>query len=265
MTRSISSSLAGVLEKLELERPTIVTTEMLSDILREECIQTPTRIVAARLREKGWLLPTLVRGSWEFVPAASAGAYSSNDPLLHVKSMYAKNPKIEFGLTFQSAAWAYGVAERVPSLIDVATKDSSSAKILTNIASSTVFVPYLPYRTIKAIPVLAPESIVVHMTIRPRAVRSWQGSLEWFPELAEMLKLDLLLQELAARNHAVISRTGYLIQGLRPDIADELYKCFPPKYKTWFGPHTTLLRHDNRWLIADSLLPFDPRTLEAST
>ena len=104
MTRSISYSLAGVLEKLELERPTIVTTEMLSVILKEENIQTPTRIVAARLREKGWLLPTLIRGSWEFVPASSAGAYSANDPLLHVKSLQAKHPGIKFGLTFQSAA-----------------------------------------------------------------------------------------------------------------------------------------------------------------
>jgi hypothetical protein len=35
MTRSISYSLAGVLEKLELERQTIVTTEMLLVILQE--------------------------------------------------------------------------------------------------------------------------------------------------------------------------------------------------------------------------------------
>ena len=70
MTRTISTSMAGVLEKLELERPIIVTSEQLSTILKEEGIRTPARIVAARLREKGWLLPTQSSGAWEFVPAS---------------------------------------------------------------------------------------------------------------------------------------------------------------------------------------------------
>jgi DNA-binding transcriptional regulator PaaX len=50
--------MAGILERLELERPTIVTSESLSQILQEEGISIPVRIAASRFREKGWFLST---------------------------------------------------------------------------------------------------------------------------------------------------------------------------------------------------------------
>ena len=112
---------------------------------------------------------------------------------------------------------------------------------------------------------LAPESVIVHMTAKPRAVRSWQSALEWLPDLAGLLKAELLLEEIADRSNAVAARTGYLLQGMRPDIADVIYKRDTPKYKTWFGPRVPLLRHDNKWLIADTMLPFDPRKMDALT
>lgn len=58
MTRSISSSMAGVLEQLELDQPALVTSAELTRLLEAHGVRTPARIVAARLREEGWLLPT---------------------------------------------------------------------------------------------------------------------------------------------------------------------------------------------------------------
>ena len=263
MTRTISTSMSGILERLELERPTIVTSEDLTRMLQEEGIQTPTRIVAARLRQKGWLLPTPSRGAWEFIPASSAGAFSSNDPLLPVKSFMAKHATASFGLTFQTAAWIHGMADRIPSRLELAARDGQVSRLLHNGASVSVFSPRLPYMKQKGTPILAPESLIVHMAAKPRAVRSWQSALEWLPNLAESLDLESLLEEISGRNGAIISRTGYLIQGMRPDIADTIYKKNKPGYKTWFGSHAALLRHDNKWLIADTLLPFDPRKMDA--
>jgi len=255
--------MAGVLERLELERPTIVTSEKLSEILQDEGIRTPALVVAARLREKGWLLPTPKRGAWEFVPASSAGAYSSNDPLLVVKSLMSKHATICFGLTFQTAAWMHGVADRVPARLESAAGDIQSSRLLRQRLSSSMFSPRLMYNEIKGVPVLAPESVIVHMTEKPRAVRSWQSALEWLPDLAALLKAELLQEELEYRCDAVVARTGYLLQGMRPDIADAVYKRDTPKYKTWFGPRAPLLRHDNKWLIADTMLPFDPGKMDA--
>ena len=265
MTRTISTSMSGILERLELERPTIVTSEGLARMLQEEGVLTPARIVAARLRQKGWLLPTHRRGAWEFVPASSAGAYSSNDPLLPVESYMAKHGPASFGLTFQTAAWMHGIADRVPAHLEVAAKDGQSARSMLGEMATSVFSPRLPYMVRKGIPLLAPESVVAHMAAKPCAVRSWQSALEWLPGLTELIKPESMLEELSGRSSAVISRTGYLIQGMRQDIADEIYAHNKPRYKTWFGPRTALLRHDNKWLVADTLLPFDPRKMDKVT
>jgi hypothetical protein len=51
----------------------LVTTAQLDGLVRVAGIRTETRIVAARLRELGWLLPTGQRGVWEATPADVLG------------------------------------------------------------------------------------------------------------------------------------------------------------------------------------------------
>lgn len=58
-------------------------------------------------------------------------------------------------------------------------------------------------------------------------------------------------------------RAAYLLSGLRLDLAEQLQSA--SKGKVWFGPRGPLLRHDYRWQVADTLLPFDPRTLPSVT
>jgi predicted transcriptional regulator of viral defense system len=258
MTRTISASVAGVLEHLELERPTLVTMEDLARLLEANNVRTPARIVAKRLREKGWLLPTGQRGVWEFASAEVAGAYSSHNPLMGFQSYLIKHPAKSCGLTFQAAAWVYGYADRVPVRPEVAAREASALRTLPSTLASSVFSPLLNYESIKDVPVLARESVIVHMCEKPSAVRSWESALEWMVELAADLSPDKLMKELMTRPQTVKSRTGYLLKGLRTDIADLIYMEYKPKNKTWFGPRSKLLRHDNNWLVADTLLPFDP-------
>jgi hypothetical protein len=65
----------------------------------------------------------------------------------------------------------------------------------------------------------------------------------------------------SSRHTLATARLGYLLQGLRPDIVEQIAG---PSTKTWFGPRRTVIRHDSRWQVADTLLPFDPRTLETA-
>jgi hypothetical protein len=125
-----------------------------------------------------------------------------------------------------------------------------------------VFMPRLPYGTAKGVPVLRPASVLTHMASTPTRVRSWASALEWLPEVAAEATADDVLAELDARPATVGARAGYLLQGLRPDIAARIVG---PKTKTWFGRRGKLVRHDNRWQVADTLLPFDPRTLEPAS
>lgn len=261
MTRTIPPKMSGILEELELEQPALVTSEYLAQLVAQQGIQTPTKVVAARLRERGWLLPTGRRGVWEFAPAAVAGAYSRNDPVTPLRAFLAQRPDARCALTFQAAAWAHGLADRAPTHLEVAAATSELARQLPSALAGTVFDPHLNYQALRTVPVLAPESVIVHMSSRPSAVRSWASALEWLPEVTNLLTLDLLMRELAGRPVSVHVRTGYLLQGLRPDLADALASATLTVGKTWFGPRGKLRRHDAAWQIADTLLPFDPRTL----
>lgn len=93
-------------------------------------------------------------------------------------------------------------------------------------------------------------------------MRSWTSAAEWLPDVAAEAPAAGVLAELRDRPATVAARLGYLLQGLRPDIAGQVTA---PQTKTWFGPRGPLLRHDNRWQVADTLLPFNPKDLEAVT
>ncbi|RSM45001.1 hypothetical protein DMB66_51690 [Actinoplanes sp. ATCC 53533] len=264
MTRTIPSSMGGILEDLELEQPTFVTIKQLAQLVERHRLRTPTRIVAARLRERGWLLATGQRGVWEFAPAATAGAYSRNDPLTPLRAFLAQRPTARCALTFQAAAWAHGFADRLPTRIEIAAAVTELARQLPSSVAASVFDPRLPYQELRGVPVLTADSILVHMTTKPGAVRSWTSALEWLPELATELSWQPLSLELTDRPAATRARTGYLLQGMRPDLAAAIREMVPPQGKTWFGPRGHLLRHDNTWQVADTSLPFDPRTLRTT-
>jgi predicted transcriptional regulator of viral defense system len=262
LTRTIPPTSAKILEHLELNQPKLVSTADLESLRNEVGIKTPARVIAARLRDKGWLLPTSSRGVWEFVPAAVAGPYSENDPLTPLKAALLKNPNTKCGLTFQTAAWLYGFADRVPSKLEVAVINRNTPVGFNQKMQVSVYIPRLAYNAIREVPVLAIESIFVQLAHRPSVIKSWSGVLEWLPEVAADISEDKLLYELKDRPLATIARTGYLFQGMRLDLADTIYNNYPIVNKTWFGPRGTLKNHDNHWLVADTILPFDPKKLE---
>lgn len=263
MTRSISPALAGVLERLELDQPELVTSEDLARLIEEAGLRTPAKVVASRLRATGWLLATARRGVWEFAPAATAGPYSRQDPVTALRAFLSKRPLARCALTFQAAAWAQGVADRAPARLEVAAADRELVRQLPHTVMASVFAPHLEYIQRRGVPVLQPASVVVHMTSRPNVVRSWESAREWLPGLAVELDGDELARELDGRPATVSARTGYLLQGMRPDLADRIAMANPSRSKTWFGSRGPLRRHDSQWQIADTILPFDPRHLPA--
>lgn len=259
MARSIPKGLSGVLEALELERPQLVTTSQLASLCERSGVRTPAKVVASRLREKGWLLPTTQRGVWEFAPAELAGPYSNADPLLPLKAHAAAHPDERFALASQTAAWALRLADRVPAVID-AVFERMPASVPDGVRAST-YQPNIPTTAAKGVAALAPESIVVHIAQRPSAVRSWQGVAEWLPDVAYELDATKVLNELGGRPRSVATRTGYLLQAMRPDVADAIMGTIPPRSRVRFGTGPAI-RSDERWQVSDSTLPFDPREME---
>lgn len=261
MTRYIPQWLAPIVESLELNRPELVTMDELRAIADAVGIETPGYVIADRLRKLGWLLETPQRGVWEFAPAENAGPYSASDPLLPMKAFMLAHPGLDIAMTFQTAAWALGIADRVPARTELAFAQRPTVKIPDEISPS-VFNSDIGTVEAKGVPCLQPESIVVHMAQRPCAVRSWQGALEWLPDITYEMDVELVLAELENRPSSVWARTGYLLSGMRPDIAERIGEGFDPRSKARFGPRASALRNDERWKVSDTLLPFDPREFE---
>lgn len=259
MARTLSKRLAPVVERLELNRPEVVTLRDIEGICDEEGIGTEPRVVASRLKKAGWLLPTGQRGAWEFAPAELAGPYSACDPLLPVKAFAAANPKAEPLLRGQTAAWAMGLADRVPATVEVAIGMGAHTAVPECISACS-YRTTLPPRRAKGALSLSPEAVVVQMAERPSSVRSWASAAEWLPDVMAEMSADAALTELEGKSAATAQRTGYLLQGVRPDIADAIFEARKPRFVARFGQGSTI-RSNVRWMVADADLPWDPEKL----
>lgn len=264
MPRTLPRSLAPIVEDLELDQPKVVTLRMLAELVARHDVGTDTKVVAARLRERGWLLKTGTRGVWEFAPGSHAGAYGNGDPVLPLQAVLAVHPQLPAALALNTAAWAWGYADRVPTRLDVAVPTLAAApSALLAQTNVMVFRPALEPLRAKGAPVHRPESVVAHLASSPDVVRSWGAVLEWLPDLAGDLSGDALQRELCGRSRAVRVRAGYLLAGLRPDLAEPLHDAVRDPVR--FGPRQAKVRRYARdWRVIDSLLPVDPRMLEAA-
>ena len=79
-----------------------------------------------------------------------------------------------------------------------------------------------------------------------------------------MYEIDIenLLMELSGKNDSVKRRTGYLLDGMYPEAAEEIEKIVSTSSKIRFGPRTKAYRNNEKWKISDTILPFDPAELE---
>jgi hypothetical protein len=119
--------------------------------------------------------------------------------------------------------------------------------------------PRLEPVKIHGVPVHRSATILVHLAHRPANVRSWTGVLDRLRDLLEACAYEELARELEGRPHTTSVRFAYLTSGIRPELAERMK--IEPAGKVWFGPRGKLRRHDARWNIADTVLPFHPAKL----
>lgn len=258
MARTLSKTLAPIVEELELDQPVVVTMHGLRDIVARHGIRTPPNVVAARLRSAGWLLPTTRRGVWEFAPGAHAGPLGHQDPVLLLRAAVAAEPHLQAALALGSAAWALGFADRAPASLDLAVPVGTRAPAdLAHGASVSTLTSRLGPVTAKGVPCQRPETVLVHLASDPTAPRSWTSVLEWLEDLAAEADARRFAVEIEGRPRSVAVRAGYLLQGLRPDLAEPLRPSTGHLYR--FGPRgDDAERHDATWRVLDYVLPSHP-------
>ena len=262
MTRTISKSMSSILEELELENKTYVTLEELSELAKRHGVLTESSVIAMRLKKSGWLLPTAQRGVWEFASASMAGAYSKNDPLRDIKAFQMSHPSENCYLCLQTAAWAMGLADRVPVRKELAFPQIPRKSIPEGIHSYR-YVPNIQTREVRSVKCLAPESILVHVATKPDVITSWESAMEWLPEVVYDLRIEELMKELEGRTDSVKRRTGYLLQGMYPKASEEIYNSISkPASKIRFGARKQAIRNNETWMICDTVLPISPTEME---
>ncbi len=62
-----------------------------------------------------------------------------------------------------------------------------------------------------------------------------ESAEEWLPDVMAEMTIDATLEELRDKSTATVQRTGYLLQGARPDIADEVVRA---------------IARANKWVVA---------------
>jgi predicted transcriptional regulator of viral defense system len=259
-SRSLSRQLAPLVAELELRQPVLVSLQELAALAEEVGLRTPAKVIAARLRATGWLLPTGHRGIYEFAPGAHAGPYGHGDPFLDLRAALSAGYPLTVAL--QSALWLHGLAERAPDRHELAAPPGSAVPVSVRRRMRVVrFSARLPAAQVDQLPVHRTVTILVHLAARPGDVRGWTTFAEALPELATRSTAEDLEQELRARPGTVRPRLAYLLSGVAPAVADRLQPTAPSSV-TWFGSSRTSHRYDKRFNVADGLLPFDPRTLE---
>ncbi len=258
--RTLSRGLAQLVADLELRQPTLVTVEELAALAEDARLKTPPKVLAARLRAAGWLLPTAQRGVYEFAPGAHAGPYGHGDPFIDLRAAFVVGNRSAV-LALQSAVWLHGLADRAPNrhevTVPVGTNPSEAIKRRLRVVR---FVHRLEPVDIERLPVHRPATILVHLATKPGNVHGWTTFAEALGDLAVRSPLAELERELARRPSTVRPRLAYLLSGVAPGIADQLQPTTPDAV-TWFGSRRVSQRFDKRFNVADSLLPFDPRTL----
>lgn len=256
-TRKATSSLAGLLEELELRRPSVVTGSLLTDVIAASGSHLTKQAAAERLVREGWLLPLRTRDAWEFAPASRAGRYSSGDPWIELRAVLGRQPDAPVAVAFASAVWELGLSSHQPDKPTFAHRDGWRPPRALGDARSVNFDWRLEATNKGGLPVWRPATIVVAAAKRPQYQDNWGNADEWLVETMLATTPDDVLTEATGHNNSTLARLGYLAERSgREDIATAVEHLLPERLlAAYFGSRKPRGRWVNRWALYDSTLP----------
>lgn len=254
--RSVPRSIAGVLEALELDQPTLVTLDMLEQITADTASSASAQHAARMLREQGWLLPLRTPGVWEFAPGARAGALGGGDPFIQLRGRLATRP-IDVTVAAESAAWLHGLSTRFPERHVIAIP--AGAKLPKSLDEFRV-VRWSPADTLhdhEGLPVWSVATLLAFMGARPDRYRDWPNVSEWLTQASTNVSVDALRRELADQPRSGWARTSHLLSlGGQDEMADALFSSAPPGSGPFhLGPRSEPSKYSRRFEVIDHIFP----------
>lgn len=257
--RSVPSSLAPIIEELELQQPKIVTKALLEEINAKLDIDQLTGDTAHRLQQHGWLLSLKTEDAWEFAPASRAGKIGSGDLFIELRATLSHRPNLRVTVAYESAAWLLELARRVPERQVIAVPSSIAPPPALRDFRITRMLGHLEPTHIDELPVWRVETLIALMGARPSAYRAWPTVMEWLPEAAQRVTGDMLFKELTGRNKPALARSGYILElGGRVDLGNRIKELMEPQGRGPFylGNRNAPGKYSKRWDVRDSVLAY---------
>ena len=257
MARAISSSLAPIVEQLELDGDVIVTPGRIAEVLRGIGSNADANTVAYELQRAGWLGSLRTRGAWEFLPGARGGAYSSGDRFLEFRAQRQRDPNWPGVLAMESAASLLGLAQRLPEreVVSLPAGVNLPKAFAGQWRSTSVVMPPEGCITVDRLPVWNREGLVTGIAASPAGYRDIPGLAQWLGDVVHQVDISFVIILLKDFPRAVSQRAAYLLRaGGNSAASSEVMKAYPPKEVAWLGKRTTGGKFDPHTRVHDTAL-----------
>lgn len=257
MARAISSSLAPIVEQLELDGDVIVTPGRIAEVLRLIGTKADARTTAYELKRAGWLGSLRTRGAWEFLPGARGGPYSSGDRFLEFRAQRQRDPNWPGVLAMESAASLLGLAQRLPDreVVSLPAGVNLPKAFAGQWRSTSIVLPPEGSTTVDRLPVWNREGLLTGIAANPAGYRDIPGLAQWLGDGVDEVDVSVVIFLLKDFPQTVSQRAAYLLRaGGNLAASSELMQAYPPKEVAWFGKRTTGGKFDSDTRVHDTAL-----------
>ena len=257
MARAISSSLAPIVEQLELDGDVIVTPARIAEVLKGMGSNADANTISYELQRAGWLGSLRTRGAWEFLPGARGGAYSSGDRFLEFRAHKQRDSNWPGVLAMESAASLLGFAQRLPErdVVSLPAGVVLPKAFAGQWRSTSVVMPPEGCTTIDRLPVWNREGLIVGIAASPAGYRDIPGLAQWLGDVVHQVDITMVITLLKDFPRAVSQRAAYLLSaGGNLAASVEVVGAYPPKEVAWFGKRTTGGKFDPHTRVHDTAL-----------
>lgn len=257
MARVIARSVSDVIEQFELDGDVVVTVNRLASVMRHLDLGGDPRRMAYELQRDGWLGKLHTRHTWEFLPGARGGPYSSGDRFIEFRAQQALNTSWPAALAMESAASVLGLAQRIPEREVIALpRGLPFPKSLgADWRYVRVEMPEEGIATINGLRVWDREGLIVGVGVRPSGYRDVAGLGQWLSASSYEVDAEKVVRLLAPMSAASRQRTAYLLGASgNVDGAEQIVTTYPPPETAWLGPREQGGRYDSLTKVSDTLL-----------
>lgn len=245
--RRIPRWAAGLLGRLAVDRPAVVTRTDIATYLAETGAERDVERTTRQLQELGWLAAVHLKGVWAYLPP---GEDEIVDPYIDLRAWLARDADARFALAGEAAAWHLGYLDRAfpgpvalwcppdhrlphglrPHVSVVRIRWGEVADRLIKPSAALLRRRGLDLTGWAAgLPAFGPEALVVQLAARPASFRAWADLVPHLGELAGDCEARRITGLLADQSSSTWQRAAYLLHsGRQRNLAASVLKSRPP-------------------------------------